>query len=361
MVFSSNKIYISVAPETPYSLLPGDPITGTIRLNLTKALSVSDLRLTFYGRGYSHIFRQYLFSFAFADWYGQGFMFERTTALLEGPTTLPPGDHEFNFAIQVPEASEPVRKNFKGLIRWKERQPFAGKGTTHDLPPTMAMEGRNQFGYTEAAVEYVLKAEIKKGPEARLLSMSLKETRPVSLTTLQPSLPAASPHHQLVQLVATRAGPVNISIDVPQILVQGDAFQVMMRADRDGFTLEGFTISVHSIYAARGRSIIWPEKLSKTTETYQLGSWDGATNALRQQFLTAGGPYTLPESVPVRFATFNVACLAHWLEIRFTLRDPNENKKVKGGFPDLPISVYSSVTRKAPSQKPLSRKPVNRP
>jgi hypothetical protein len=193
MVFSSNKISISVAPETPSPLLPGDLITGTIHLNPTKPLSVSDLRLTFYGRGYSHIFRRYLFSFAFADWYGQGFLFERTTVLLEGPTTLPPGDHEFNFAIQVPEVSEPVRRNFKGLIKWKERAPFAGKGTTHDLAPTMTMEGRNHFGYTEGAVEYVLKAEMKKGPEAKLLSMALKETLPVKLTTPQPSLPAASP------------------------------------------------------------------------------------------------------------------------------------------------------------------------
>jgi hypothetical protein len=132
-----------------------------------------------------------------------------------------------------------------------------------------------------------------------------------------------------------------------------------MKADRDGFILEGFTISVHSVYTARGRSIIWPEKLSKTTETYQLGSWEGTTDALRQQFLTAGGPYRVPESVPVRFATFNVACMAHWVEIRFTLRDLNENKKAKGGFPDLSVSVYSSATRKPLSQKPLSRKAVN--
>lgn len=68
---------------------------------------------------------------------------------------------------------------------------------------------------------------------------------------------------------------------------------------------------------ARGRNLIWPE----TSETIELGSWDGRIDVLPQHFATAGGPYTIPDTIPVRFATFNVASLAHWIAISFTLRD----------------------------------------
>ena len=150
--------------STPADLAPGDHVSGTVFLNNAKPLSISELRITLYGVVDTHIFRKYIVKFAFADWYGRGFLFQKFIVLLVGPTTLPPGQRSFKFSFQIPEATEPMEEDWKRFNKWSEQSPFLGKESpAHRLPPSKSISSKQTFGYCDGSVSYHLDATMVKG------------------------------------------------------------------------------------------------------------------------------------------------------------------------------------------------------
>ena len=108
------KAQNSIVKERDSYCFPESYLTGTVHLNNAKVLSIPELQLTFYGPAHRHIFRRHstYSAFAIVDWSGHELLFYRIILLIDGATTLSPGEHDFKIAIQVPESSEPMTENY---------------------------------------------------------------------------------------------------------------------------------------------------------------------------------------------------------------------------------------------------------
>lgn len=342
----SNEVLVTIDnPDTP---IPGQDITATATLTLTKPLSVSEFTVSIYGRTFSRIYRQYVFSNFRYDWRGQGFFFKRFVVLIQTPTTLPPGTHTFPFRLQLPATTEQVRGNWHMFNKWKPRDPFPGKDNTHPLPGTLAdMAASETWGSTEGKVEYIIEANIQKGPEAGFLDSMPKDTRTFTVASLpRPDLPqslnsAQIPWQQVVRTIQTPDGPANITCRLPQVLIQGAKAPIYLKSDRS-LVLTGLKIKLSLEYLVRGRNLIWPEKRTSVTPGAQLVKAETGSLPLSAEYVPVR-VLEISRGVPLAFVTFNLACLAHWLEIKFRVTEPGGNQETKAVMKDISVQVQSWV------------------
>lgn len=339
-----NEVHVTIDnSDTP---IPGQDITATATLTLTKPLSISELTVSIYGRVFSRIYRQYVLSNFRYDWRGQGFLFKRFVVLIQSPTTLPPGTHTFPFKLQLPATTEHVRSNWNMFNKWKPRDPFPGNDTPHPLPGTLTdMVVSETWGSTDAKVEYIIETKIKKGPEAGFFESMPNDGRTFTVASRPrpdlPQSPESSPWQQVVRTIQTPAGPANITCRLPQVLIQGGKVPIYLKSDRP-LILTGLKIKLFIVYLVRGRNLIWPDKRTNVTDTIQLVKAETGSVQLSAEYVLVCAPQ-IPPGVPLAFVTFNLACLAHWLEIKYRVTLPGEKEETKAVMKDISVQMQSGV------------------
>ncbi|OQE44554.1 hypothetical protein PENCOP_c002G06050 [Penicillium coprophilum] len=337
----TNEVRVTIT--NPENLMPGEDITARATLTLIKPLSVSELTVTIFGRAYTSISRTYVVRNFSYEWLGQGFFFKRFVVLIRSPTTLPAGEHSFSFTVQLPTSTEQVQGNWHFFNKWKDRAPFPGKNSVHPLPGTMAMGCNQTWGTASAHVEYIVSTAMKKGPEAGFFS-SIPKGSSVFVVSPRPrpdlpQVPVAGSWQQLTRTIQTPNGTANITCRLPQVLTQRSQIPVYFKADRP-LELTGLKIKIHVVYLVRGRHVIFPEKRTKCTHTVWLVKAETGSMELGSEFLLAKST-EFPEAVPMTFVTFNLACLAHWMEIKYRVRAPGGNTEVKDVMKDISVQVQS--------------------
>lgn len=340
----SNEVRVAI--ENPENPVPGQDIIATATLTLTKPLSISELTVSVYGRAFSRIYRQYVLNNFRYEWRGQGFFFKRFVVLVQSPTTLPPGTHTFPFKLQLPATTEPVRGNWHMFNKWKPRDSFPGNETPHPLPGTLAdIAVSETWGSTDAKVEYIIEAQVKKGPEAGMLESMPKDARIFTVaSTPSPSLPPSLdsvPWHQVVRTIQTPAGPANLTCRLPQVLIQGSKIPISLKSDRP-LILTGLNIKLLVAYLVRGRNLVFPEKRTNVTHIFELVRAETGSAQLPAEYMLVRAP-ELPEGVPMAFTTLNLACLAHWIQIEYRVTLPGQKQEMKAAMNDIAVQVQSGA------------------
>lgn len=340
----TNGSVVIALNDPEHGFAPGEEITGTAKISLEKQLSLCEFTLEVYGRAFTRINRTYLYQNFQAEWRGQGFMFKRYIVLIQHPTILSPGQHDYQFRFQLPLTTEQVRGNWRLFNKWKQRDPFAGKNTFHAIPPSMPTIACNQtWGSADAHVQYVIKTIMKRGPEEKWHSMMPKalETFKVAAPP-QPDFPNGGLWQQLERTLQVANEAVNITCRIPQVLVQRDRVPIYMKADHPGLVLTNLKIKLYVVFLIRARNVIWPEKRTKCTYAIQLAKWDGnrAPISLSTDFALVDWR-EISDNIPVSFTTFNLACLAHWMEIKYRVAAAGSKKEVKGQMENISVRVQS--------------------
>lgn len=340
---------VQVRIDNNRDLIPGEEITGTATLTLSKPLSISELTITILGRAFSLIDRVYLVRNFQAEWRGQSFFFKRFVVLVPSPTVLPTGAHSFPFKFRLPTVTERVNGNWHLFMKWKNRSPFPGKKSVIPLPGTMSMGCNQTWGSTKVNVEYAILTKVKKGPEAGFFLSMPKDVR--SLTVAFPPRPDlaqaadSAPWQQITRTIETPAGSANVTCRIPQVLFQGANVSIYFRSDRP-LILKSLKVRLYEVYIVRARSVLWPEKRTKATDILHLVHAEGFQTPFSSEFLLVSSP-KLPENAPMQFMTFNVACLAHWMEIKYRVAPPGAESSTKDAMKDISVQIQSRAAGRA--------------
>ena len=96
----------------------------------------------------------------------------------------------------------------------------------------------------------------------------------------------------------------------------------------------------------RARSVLWPEKRTKATGILHLVHAEGFQTPLSSEYLLVCSP-ELPEHAPMQFMTFNVACLAHWMEVKYSVMSPSAKSDTKDAMKDISVQIQSRAAGRA--------------
>ncbi|KAL2809125.1 hypothetical protein BJX63DRAFT_435436 [Aspergillus granulosus] len=316
------------------------PVTNDYRdSTLQKQLSLHEFTIEIFGRAFTSIHRIYLVREFQALWRGEGFSFRRYIILIQNESILPPGEHHYRFKFSLPETTEQVRSNWHRYVKWKDRHPFPGKNSVHQIPPSMAqIEGIQRWGSTAAHVEYVIIATVKKGPGEKWHSRMPKSVRPFKVAACsRHDLPRESLWQQLERTLQVAGGAAKITCRIPQVLTQRGKIPIYMKADRPGLVLQSLKIKLYVVYLVRARHMIWPEKRTKCTHTTQLLRCEMRL-PLQEEFALVRSR-DIPDGIPVPFVTFNLACLAHWMEIKYRVAVPGSKGEIKDIMQNISVQV----------------------
>ncbi|KAL4962025.1 uncharacterized protein BDV14DRAFT_203179 [Aspergillus stella-maris] len=329
MGLTNGSVHITLHNNDP--VIPGTPLTGTATLTLTKPLSLSYFAVTVFGSVFTRIYRVYLIRNFQAEWQGQGFPFKRFVILIPTPTTLQPGEHTFPFSVDIPATTDNVKGNWHRFVNWKDRAPFPGKKTVHQVPGTMKMDAKQRWGSADGWVEYVAVTEIKKRPDEGFFSWIPKADQPFDMACL--------PRTDLPPPVTT-AGP-GYNHASPAGLDAAFADTNLLRIRYTGSCRHQLEAKLYIVYLIRARSLLWTEKRTKTAQMIQLVDSQGKGSVSLGNEFKLVYQRDMPEQIPVPFMTYSLACLAHWGEVRFRVKGPDGQKEVKDVFKNIPVQVQS--------------------
>ena len=114
--------------------------------------------------------------------------------------------------------------------------------------------------------------------------------------------------------------------------------------------LEALDIFAQVPVMVRGRSLLWPENRTTSVSTVSLGSWKDGNFRLGSIPALVSQGCILLRSVPMEFATLNVAGLGPQLSVVYILQVANGTKKIQGNFSNIPLGVDSGRSRMDRSQ-----------
>lgn len=136
-------------------------------------------------------------------------------------------------------------------------------------------------------------------------------------------------------------GSANITCRLPRVLVRRSQIPVYFKADQP-LELTGLKIRIHVVYLVRGRHIFLPEKRTKCIQTMWLVKEETGSMELTSEFLLIKS-IRIPDGVPMTFLTLNLACVAHFMEIKYCVTAPGSNTEIKDLMKDIPVEVQSWV------------------
>ncbi|KAL2865284.1 uncharacterized protein BJX67DRAFT_383025 [Aspergillus lucknowensis] len=327
---------------------PGGIIKGTVELESREPLHLTELTVRLSGRATTRIFRELSIIIMPIQqrWKAEVTLCDRRLILVDTLTTLPPGVHKFTFHFRVPATIEipPETDAERGRKKeWLLATPFVGFQTSHPLPPTVEVKSEQDkpFGYGKASalIEYHISASGKANYQNGQ-SFLPPPTKIVSVAGPSMELVEEIQPRKLGLLLSGRKHQgVEVSVEIPGTVTQWEPFPVRIGIEGAGFALVSLKIKLHTLYAVRGRSTLWKkERVDAARSEDKLLAWEG------KKELPPGEPQ-LVESAPVsckaavvNFATLNVACVAHQLEVKFKLQD-SEGKVIPGLIGPVPFEI----------------------
>lgn len=207
------------------------------------------------------------------------------------------------------------------------------------------MSCNQTWGFACAHVEYIVSATVKRGPETSFLTSMPKGSTVLNVSTRArpdlPLTPAAGPWCQITRSIKMPNGSANITCRLPRVLVQRSQIPVYFKTDQP-LELTGLKIKIHVVYLVRGRHMILPEKRTKCIQTMWLVKTETRSTELTSNFMLTK-LIGIPDGVPTTFLTFNIACVAHFMEIKYRVAAPGSNTEVKDLMKDIPVQVQSWV------------------
>ncbi|KAL2842920.1 hypothetical protein BJY01DRAFT_216247 [Aspergillus pseudoustus] len=303
---------------------PGGLIQGAVEIHTTEPLTFAELAVTLTGRVSSRIFRE--LSIAVlplqARWKGKVTVCERILVLVDQHTNLEAGDHHFPFKLRIPETTEIAPNTQKK--EWKQVAPFVHVQTTHPLPPSMEVKSEQGHvflhGDASGKIEYELTVTRKSNPREWKISPAFVQ----KLKMAAPLAPQAQPV-KWMNLSKPLGGGYReelISVQYPTPIIQWEALPIQVAVlNGDGFALVSLKAKLFTQYAVRGQTWVLSENSSPVVSEEKLIAWEGRMDLVRGQYQYVRSQPLLASQVVAKFATLNVACTAHQLEIKYKVKD----------------------------------------
>lgn len=85
-----------------------------------------------------------------------------------------------------------------------------------------------------------------------------------------------------------------------------------------------------------------PEKRTKCIQTMWLVKAETGSMELTSEFMLIKS-IRIPDGIPMTFLTLNLACVAHFMEIKYRVTAPGSNTEIKDLMKDIPVEVQSWV------------------
>lgn len=363
--------------ETPY--IAGYTVNGTVRLTGTSDIDVGRITIAFFGRCKSKIVVSR--GQAGTDYYrGRVLLFRFEKVLFEGPRTLHPNQHSWDFTFRFP-----TRCQSQTGDRFQRSAAFDAD-PDQPLPASFALFERGWTQRISGYVSYELEARlVKHNPKlftprssVTLKRLTLLSTRDVAdpnpqLFSQQQSFDCRSLHllpgnedRSLTfkeKLHSTFRSSTNLplarfqlDVEMPQVGVLGQALPIFLGIDHD---IEHSTAKappavylrhVRVTVEARGAIRCINEQLLSLSHDDRVGSWDD-TLTLAQDFGTGSSSVAVTERMDLRelmrlnldhqeltpsFSTFNHSVL-HMLRVKVVVECAQKTFKAEWGSRRLDI------------------------
>ncbi|KAL4867476.1 hypothetical protein BDV12DRAFT_198169 [Aspergillus spectabilis] len=303
---------------------PGATIQGTVQIQTAEPLALTELALTLNGHGSSRIFRELSIALfpLHARWNGKVTFCERVLVLVDQPTTLPAGTHQFPFQLHIPETTEilPEAQVQERRKEWQQNPLFVGVKKTHPLPPSLKVTSKVDQGNKWVTPPSCVQA----------LTMSGPVTKPKPADEIK--------WIHLSQELSRKHPAVTVSIQLPATITQLSPLDVRLSVNKPGFKLISLKAKLFTGFAVRGRSAFLSDNASPANSVEKLLAWEGDRELVPYVPQLVQSSSVSSAKAVVKFATLNVVCVEHQLEVKYKLQD-NNGKIVAGIFPNFLVDV----------------------
>ncbi|KAL4807451.1 hypothetical protein BDV18DRAFT_135386 [Aspergillus unguis] len=149
-------------------------------------------------------------------------------------------------------------------------------------------------------------------------------------------LPGTDSWQQHAQTIRVSNADASITVRIPQVLTQREPIPIYIKSDTPGLNLTNLKVRMYIAYAVRARNVFFLAKSTTCTDRIELAIMENTT-PLQTEYIRFRAN-TLPE-VPLAFMALNVACLSHWMEVKYRVAAPGA-KEVKDVV-RMPVRVQS--------------------